>query len=335
MEKTKSSRNYSIDYFKYFCALLIIVIHEHPFVGISVSFNELFTGTVTRIAVPFFFLVSGYFYSKKLYAGKKPFKPYVLKLWTAYTFWSAVYAVRLIIIESQKGSLDAEFFKGLLLKYLFFGVSEHLWFCIALFISVCIITLLHKIKLSGAIIYISAVIYIIACLGVTYRTSIGVNLPVLGSIFTSKYFFQIIFRLFMFGLCFVFLGDFLAKSEGKFKDNGKINACLIISLILYIAEKTFNIIREDNLLINVTLFPLVMFIFIALLQHPGSGKSPFSKYARNAATFTYYFHSMLIMLFANVIPSPIIKYFAVAGITLALSIILTKINNKKLNYLMM
>lgn len=331
----KSKRNYSIDYFKYFCALLIVVIHEHPFVDISKSFNDIFTGTVTRIAVPFFFVVSGYFYSKKLYAGKKPFKAYILKLFTAYTFWSIIYALRLVLIEIKNNRLNVSFFKKLLIEYLFYGVSEHLWFCIALIISICILTLLHKFKAEKAIIYISVIVYIIACLGVTYRTSIGFCIPVLSDIFKSKYFFNIIFRLFMFGVCFVFLGDFIAKNESKILEKIKSNIFLIISIVLYAAEKTFNIIREDNLLMNVTLFPLVLFIFIALLKSPGSGKSHFTKYSRNAATFTYYSHSMFIDLLGFFIPSPLIKYFAIVGAALICSIVLTKIDNKKLNYVIM
>ena len=335
MQAIKSKRNYSVDYFKYFCALLIIVIHEHPFIDISESFNSVFTGTVTRIAVPFFFVVSGYFYSKKLYAGKKPFKAYILKLFCAYTFWSIIYAIRLIIIENRKGSLNTEFFRGLLIKYFLYGISEHLWYCISLFVAICLITVIHKIKLSSISIYISCFVYALMCLGITYKTTLGNNIPYLCSLFALKIFFKIIFRLFMFGVCFVFLGDFIAKYEERLKNTKSANIFLMLSLILYAVEKYFNVLRGDNLLLNVSLFPLVFFIFILLLQHPGTDKSPFSKYSRNAATFTYYSHALFISTFSYFISSSIIKYFAVAGVTLILSIILTKINNKKLNYLMM
>jgi serine/alanine racemase len=333
MTGDKLRRNYSIDYFKYFCALLIVVIHVHPLRFISEDVNNVFTGILPRIAVPFFFVASGYFYAKKLYADKKPFRPYVLKLFTAYTFWSALYASKLILVELKNRRLDTAFIKKLIIDYFFYGVSEHLWYCISLFIAICLLTLIYRLGLKKAVIYISCAALVISVLGVTYKASLGSRIPLLGSLFCADYFYKIVFRLFIFGVCYVFLGAFIAENEQKITSSPGTEILLVISIILYAAEKLFNIIHGDDLLINITLFPMIMIIFAVLLRHSGSGQSAFSPYARNAATFTYYAHIMVIDIVGYVLKASWLVYIAVAVLCLIGAVVLTKINNKKLNYL--
>ena len=333
MAETK--RNYKVDYFKYFCAVLIIFIHARPLDCISKNVNDIVMATVPRIAVPFFFIASGYFYAKKLYEGKNPFKAYALKLITVYSFWSVIYAIRMVIKDAIHHKLKPDIVKTLIIKYFLYGTSEHLWFCIALLIAICFLTLIHKLKISRATIFISLVILILCVLGVTYRGTLGIQIPVLKSFFFSKYFFNIIFRLFMFGICFVFLGDFIAGNEQKLTSSSKTDILLVIVIILHIAEKVFNIINGDNLLLNLTLYPLILLIFITLLRYPGSGKSAFSKYSRNASAFSYYSHSLFITLTGLVVSNSLLRFVIVTALCLAVSIRLTKLNNKKLNYVLM
>ena len=65
-------RNNSIDLFRYLCAILVVIIHS-PFWRDWGNFGIFIGDVFTRIAVPFFFATSGYFYIKKLIYGSTAF----------------------------------------------------------------------------------------------------------------------------------------------------------------------------------------------------------------------------------------------------------------------
>ena len=50
-----------IDYFRLIAALLIVAIHTSPLVSFSQNGNFMFTRIIARVAVPFFFITSGFF----------------------------------------------------------------------------------------------------------------------------------------------------------------------------------------------------------------------------------------------------------------------------------
>ncbi|MBQ7740009.1 MAG: acyltransferase family protein [Eubacterium sp.] len=334
MEQTKPKRYYSVDYFKYFCALLIVVIHLKPLKYFSDTLSDFSINGIARIGVPFFFISSGFFLSKKLYAKKSVIKTYLLKLLAVYTFWSAVYATRLILIEIKNKSLTLSFLKALIIKYFLYGISEHLWFCISLLISALLLWLIHKIRLQKYTFLFSLILITAACVFLTYVKTVTKVFPALEGLSFEHCFW--LFRLLVFGPCFVFLGDFICAKEEKILSlKNKLYYIFGAALIIHIAEKSFNYRHGDNLLINFSLYLLVMSIFFLLIKNPGKDGAGVSIYARNASAFTYYSHIIVLEAVGYLSDSYLIKYISVVLITLILSIILTKINNKKLNYVLM
>ena len=59
MSKNKSYTG--VDYFRLISAYLIIAIHTSPLTSVSATGDFIFTRIVARIAVPFFFMTSGFF----------------------------------------------------------------------------------------------------------------------------------------------------------------------------------------------------------------------------------------------------------------------------------
>lgn len=58
--------NYNnLDILKYVSAILIIILHLRPFLNHSNQFDLAFNNIITRICVPVFFLITGYFVAKK------------------------------------------------------------------------------------------------------------------------------------------------------------------------------------------------------------------------------------------------------------------------------
>ena len=58
------NRNISIDFFKWIAAILIIAIHTHPLCQMNENVDFWFSEVVTRLAVPFFAVTSGYFLNR-------------------------------------------------------------------------------------------------------------------------------------------------------------------------------------------------------------------------------------------------------------------------------
>lgn len=61
-----TKRNGSIAVFRYIYAVLVVAIHTDPFYEINEQLGYMVYAVLSGIAVPFFFVTSGYFYIHKL-----------------------------------------------------------------------------------------------------------------------------------------------------------------------------------------------------------------------------------------------------------------------------
>lgn len=86
-------RNCSIDIFRYVCAIMVIMIHTRPLEEFNVQLGFFTSNIIPRIAVPFFFAVSGYFYIQKLEKKEKVFVNYIIGLIKIYFIWSVIYFI--------------------------------------------------------------------------------------------------------------------------------------------------------------------------------------------------------------------------------------------------
>lgn len=114
----KAKQYAAVDIAKYVSALLVVAIHTYPFLEISETFNTLFIAIVCRLAVPFFFVSSGYFLFRKLNGTKKQnlnrLKKYLWRLISLYLVWTVIYIPYTIwnymsegFFSDQPGRLDS------------------------------------------------------------------------------------------------------------------------------------------------------------------------------------------------------------------------------------
>lgn len=329
-------RNNSIDIFRYFCALLIVIIHVHPFLDFGEKANAVSIDYFTRIGVPFFFVVSGYFYSKGLHAGKKLYGGYVKKLFLIYTFWSVFYGI-FYVINSLKKAVPVKTVADYLIRgFLYRGISEHLWFVPSLIVAVTVLTLAHRFGLEKLLYALSAVLFLVACFGFTYRLLIGNKIPVLNLLYSSKN-FTVFHRMCCFGISFVTLGNFIYRNEKaltKQKSSFHITVCIIV-YALFVCEKLAAAHFEfgTNYLYNIALYPLVLVIFLALLKNPMPSASKYAVYCRNAASFMYFSHPWFMKQFLLLFNLHTVVYILVIITCSIISFGITKLNNRYLNFL--
>lgn len=88
----KNNLNYkNLDILKYVSSILITILHLRPFLNYSNELDLAFNNIITRICVPLFFLITGYFVAKKEKNNPIYIKEYIKKTIPLYLVWSSVY----------------------------------------------------------------------------------------------------------------------------------------------------------------------------------------------------------------------------------------------------
>ena len=166
----------AIDIAKLICAVLVVAIHTEPFADIFWLDKGL--GLFTRIPVPFFFTVSGYFLfltDKRETSAKKLLK-YIRRIALMYVIWSLIYMPFLIHkCFSAGGMFDyGQFFKSIFWT----GVSSHLWYLIGSIVAASLTWLMYRCFTEMETLVIAAFLLIFGTLFSTYAIlifTLGLN----------------------------------------------------------------------------------------------------------------------------------------------------------------
>ena len=123
------------DRFRVPAALLVIAIHTGPLLSLNGEANYLLTDILARIAVPFFFSVSGWFLVPRLLReGRAALIPFVKKLLLLYGAAVLLY----LPLNLYNHPLEESGF-ALLRDVLFNGTFYHLWYFPALVLGACLV----------------------------------------------------------------------------------------------------------------------------------------------------------------------------------------------------
>ncbi len=274
-----------IDLMKFICAFLVCIIHIKPFAPDyfihADSLNFFLKNYFCRIAVPFYFMTSGFLLFRK--TGFEDFgiykvKPYCLKLLRMIGVWTVI---------------------------LFVGYTDHLWYLISLVVSIVILGYLLDKKISIKNIVICCfILYIIGLFGDSYY---GFILPLknitLFRIIISGYdtIFQTTRNSIFFGLIFVLMGAIMANK--KINMSFRVAAIgFFVSMILLFAEfyllKHYSNPKDYNMFLF--LLPASFFLFY-IASHIKLLNSVVYKKIRIVGVLIYFLH-------------PFVNFFVVLGI---------------------
>ena len=186
----------SIDTFRVFAIIAVISIHTSPFEG--VENNQIYTllsaaiNQGARFAVPFFFVISGFFFAKKIYGASELLPTTTISLKRLLKIWlifSVIYILPYDLIAAfEHGALGPfkVIYWNLLgiaddpVRFIFQGSKVHLWFLVSLGISIIITSLFFKYfqrhHLALLIIF-SAALYVFGLLAKAYAgTPVRINI---------------------------------------------------------------------------------------------------------------------------------------------------------------
>lgn len=305
MNVIKDGRNRLIDCFRYICAVMVIAIHTHPFTDVNYILGYISTNIMTRIAVPFFFAISGYYFTKHLFDKRASFKT-IKKIIKKYFFWSIVYMP--IYFISAWGDTDKGILQ-LMLQYVykFFvgGTAYHFWFFPALVYAMVSIYILNRFKAYKIGFLCSIILYIFGCGGVSYYYVFN-HFTLLNEIYNSWWFLN--FRsVCCMGFPFVYLGSIVAyKAIIIDNDNHKLLIGAMLITLLFITEITLvNVFHfGKDIFITFMLYPL-MLIFILILTRYKSTiflKNINTTMLHYMANFMFYTHPIVMLIVEKLFP---------------------------------
>ena len=143
---------------------------------------------LTRFAVPFFFLVSGYFWARGIRGGKSVelvFSRPAKRVMMLFAVWSLVYLLVPDRISYFKQHGFAAFYAvpagriadARMADWLLHGTSEHLWFLLSLAWALTIATVLIRLRWQRLMLPIAGALYVVGLLGGAYSaTAFGIDL---------------------------------------------------------------------------------------------------------------------------------------------------------------
>lgn len=300
----------SIDIARYVSALLVVCIHTFPFLEISETFNTYFIHTVCRLAVPFFFTTSGFFFfrnydSENEDLNETRLKKALIRLFRIYLIWTIIYLPYTIFDYTHT---------GFHIKYLFTYVRDfflngsyyHLWFLPALMLADVIVYCLYKKKGLNFTLLITFILYFVGYL-------INVYTPIWESIPGISFFFGFFTKTLstarngiFFGPMFIAIGLLLSRTRRLPK---KVS---LISFVLFFAEvslyRHFGILR-DLTSMYICLVPAIYFLVNYLLKVNIPYRKMFT-ILRHDSLMIYTSHILFAKIFLALMPhAHLVVYF--------------------------
>lgn len=282
-----SKRNTSIDMFRLAAAALVIIQHYRLF-----NMNTdaaLWSGFYCRIAVPFFFMVSGYFSWKEAPEARVSFmKRQIVTIGKILAVSSVILIIYNFIIGYQIPYRQGYIQRLILFNepHFIFGHS-HMWYMLALIYVFAAGLLIEKLRLNKWA-YIAAPLLLAA--------GIILDFALFGSgvrraCYTRNWIFD--------GLPFFYMGQFIHRHEGKFMSaitKGRSVLLLLLSVAAMWLEGTIMLRLGQSVsrTFFIAILPLSFSVFMMLLNFPNIGRGTFiARYARDASMIVYIIHHMV------------------------------------------
>lgn len=174
-----------IDIAKYISAILVVCIHTYPLFEISETTNLFFIQTICRMAVPFFFVTSGFFFFRKEFIDKEASFDHLLRferrLLKIYAIWTVIYLPYTIMDYVRSGFRFYHIF-SYLRDVILNGSYYHLWFLPALMLGTFIVWWMNMQFSTKRTIQVCVGLYVVGYL-INVYTPVWQSLPGISLLF--------------------------------------------------------------------------------------------------------------------------------------------------------
>lgn len=327
MEYEKNKYCGMIDVLRLIFAIGVASIHTMAFASIDENLRIATSMGICRIAVPFFFIVSGYFLYNRITLKKEP-KSTLKRLLILYASWVIIEFITLF--PTILNYLNSPLF--IIKRLLLAGVTGSLWYISSLIIAIILISKLLKKDRIITLLIIGLALYL---LGITGDTYYGLFNNKLVNTYASIFMFPQI------GITESILFITLGAAINKYKLNEKIKYSGILSIIsiLLLLVETFilnktGIAKDANMYLSVILVaPLIL---IWTLNYKKDISIKFSKTCKEYSIGIYCSHQILMIWITILMPTLASNSMIKFVLTLMLStIVITSIRKTKLKTLLL
>lgn len=301
---------------KMIAAIFVVAIHSQPFSGLT---EVLVINLFARIAVPFFFVASAFFFFKKP-VEQQNIKGYVRRLAILYIFWFIIELPITILhsfIEPQTPFVInlLKFFRNIFFGSTFYGS----WFIVALMECIPMISILSRRISNKNMFSIAILLYSLVVLSTYYIAFLPD--PLQKFVYKSQNIIGHVEITWMSAFIFCLIGKYIAEHESQLikKSYSQTALIFILSIIEVFAVNSLNPPITNDFYFM--LVPLVTTIFILLLQHESKYNLNY-KQLRIFSTIFFFSHFIFVFIFVvinkHIMPiNPLVKY----GLVLVLCLI--------------
>jgi hypothetical protein len=330
MEEGYSVHYGMVDVLRLLFAIAVVSVHTMAFKSIN---EDLWIATsmgISRLAVPFFFIVSGYFLYNRIKSNKEP-KSTLKRLLILYVSWVAIETVTLIPIVLN--SLNMPLIM-IVERFLFVGITGSLWYISSLIITIFIIAPLLKRDKIIQLLIVGFILYLFGITGDTYYKfyeNTMINPLIKG--------YTQVFLLPQIGITesilFVTLGALINKlrlSE-KVKCAGKLSIISIIILLIeaFVLNKT-GIAKDANMYLS-AIFAAPL-IFIWAINYKKNISNNIAKICKEYSVGVYCSHQIImigLMIFLPIVAAnTMIRFISTLCISALVITLLRKTRAKKI-----
>lgn len=290
-----------LDMFRIVAAFLVVAIHTSPLSSFSGEADFFLTRVIARLAVPFFFLVTGHFVLGEQFTGQHPspclsaVSGYLRKILVMYSAAILIY-IPIGIYAGHYQELSAA---ALLRMLVFDGTFYHLWYFPALILGILLLCLLRRFLSARACTAAVFFLYVLGLLGDSYW---GLITEVPGISTAYEWGFQIFSYtrkgIFLAPL-FLWIGAQCAGRQNRRTDSPIIPAAgFILTLALMTAEgfllRYLNWQRHDSMYL---LLPVCVYFLYRLLL---TMTLPSKRQLRTISSWIYILHPALIVVLRGI-----------------------------------
>lgn len=331
-------RNFGgLDMFRFLAAFLVIAIHTSPLATLNPQANFFLSGILARIAVPFFFMVTGQFVlSDYLFHDKKKNEQFTVKNAKIRGYLKKVTLLYLvaILIYLPVGFYTERYqeitFRKAIQMLVFDGTFYHLWYFPACITGVLLVCLLRRFFSIRGMAVIAGILYLLGLLGDSYY-SLMTEIPILSSAYEAGFqYFSYTRNGLFFAPLFLLMGAIIGNWKRTEQIPPFVNGigfAFSFSLLTLetVALRNFHPEHHNNMYLF--LIPCMFFLYLLLLNWKIKLKS--ARYLRTLSSWIYILHpAMIVLVRANAqllnmtqifVRNRLIRYAAVCILSVVIS----------------
>ena len=281
---SKKRFNKLIDDLRIIAAILVVAIHTAPLFEYNEFISYFITNIIGRLAVPYFFVLSGYFLFKKFkhQNDEERMETFV----KTEKNLLIMYGLTLIIYIPVWLYLHGLDFGKFVVDLLWNGMHYHLWYFPALIVGVGIVYFLYNRLNTRKTFILLALLYLFGSIFNVYGTVLPESFVtgVMGVIGNPR-------NGIFFAPLFIFIGRILAEHQLRFKDG-----VIYLMVALFIAEPVILYFAKLSDPLNAMFLTLPLAIYLLMTKVLNTKSSTHSSvFYHNVSLYLYVIHPVVIL----------------------------------------